>query len=111
VGKITNAKEGVLMNKSNDPYSLGKNVQIIVVIILVFILLTDVLMRLSPGMFYLPSTPHATSAVGYHHQFSDSSWYYIYTVFEDNGDVYQVWWDGREWNQKKVTNYRADESK
>jgi uncharacterized membrane protein len=100
------------MNKSSDPYSLGKNIQIIVLIILIFILLTDVLLRLTPGMFNLPSkTRHATSAVGYHHQFPDSSWYYIYTVFEDNGDVYQVWWDGNEWNQKKVTNYRAGESK
>jgi hypothetical protein len=99
------------MNKSSDPYNLGKNLQVIVIIILTILILTDILIRLSPAMFNLPSAnSKATSAVGYHHQFNDSSWFYIYTVFEDNGDVYQVWWDGKEWHQKKVTNYRADES-
>jgi hypothetical protein len=96
----------------NDPYSLGRNMQIVVLIILALILLTDILIRVSPVMFSIPSTNrHATSAVGFHHQFADSSWYYIYTVFEDNGDVYQVWWDGEKWHQKKVTNYRVNESK
>jgi hypothetical protein len=100
------------MNNNSDPYKLGKNLQTVVLIILAILLLTDILFRVSPGLFdSVPASRHSTSAVGYHHQFSDSSWYYIYTVFEDNGDVYQVWWNGTEWNQKKVTNYRAVQKK
>jgi hypothetical protein len=100
------------MNNNSDPYKLGKNLQTVVLIILAILLLTDILLRVTPGLFdSVPTVRHFTSAVGYHHQFSDSSWYYIYTVFEDNGDVYQVWWDGTEWNQKKVTNYRAGQKK
>jgi hypothetical protein len=100
------------MNNKSDPYSLGKNVQTIVLLILMILLLVDILLRISPGMFDAVSTNrHSTSAVGFHHQFPDSSWYYIYTVFEDNGDVFQVWWDGEIWHQKKVINYRTGEKK
>jgi len=90
-----------------DPYNLRTNLLVIGLLILIVVLAVDVLLRLSPGMFGEQSRERrVVSAVGYHHQFPDSSWYYIYTVFEDNGDVYQVWWDGKEWYNKRVTNYR-----
>ena len=80
-------------------------------LILALLLVTDIILRVAPAVLgSAGSERHASSAVGYHHQFADSSWYYIYTVFEDNGDVYQVWWDGKEWHQKKVTNYRHVET-
>ena len=97
---------------NSDIYQLGKNVQTIVLIIVAIILLVDVWMRFSPGNSSADVLAHnSTAAVGYHHQFPDGSWYYIYTVFEASGDVYQVWWDGKAWNQKKVINYRTGQAK
>jgi hypothetical protein len=99
------------MNSDTDSYRLGKNVQTIVLIIVAIILMVDVWLRISSNNTSTELlSRNSTAAVGYHHQFPDGSWYYIYTVFEVNGDVYQVWWDGKVWNQKKVSNYRTGTS-
>lgn len=93
---------------NSDNYNLGKNVQTIVLVIVAVILLVDVWLRFSSTNNTPDLIAHnTTAAVGYHHQFPDGSWYYVYTIFEASGDVYQVWWDGKNWNQKKVTNYRS----
>lgn len=93
------------MNNVTDTYRLGKNIQTIVLIILSILLLVDIWLRIDSRTEIF--SKNTTAAVGYHHQFDDGSWYYIYTVFEANGDVYQVWWDGKNWHQKKVINYRT----
>ncbi len=101
---------GDIMNEK-DPYQLRTNLLIIGLLILILLLAIDIFLRISPGFFGTSGRDeYIVSAVGYHHQFPDSSWYYIYTVFENNGDVYQVWWDGKDWYKKKVTNYRNEET-
>jgi hypothetical protein len=95
------------MVNNTDPYHLKTNIPAVALVVLIVLLLVDIVFRVTPGVFGIRETGrHPVSAVGYHHQFPDGSWYYVYTVFEDNGDVFQVWWDGNEWRQQKVTNYR-----
>lgn len=93
------------MDTSNDQFQIKKNFLAISVFILIVLVLVDILIRFQPALLGQGSVPRA--AVGHHHQFSDGSSYYIYTIFEENGDVYQCWWDEKTWKQKKVTNYKA----
>ncbi|MFP4162447.1 MAG: hypothetical protein ACLFQB_00175 [Chitinispirillaceae bacterium] len=93
------------MENPKDQFQIKKNFLAISVFILIVLVLVDILLRLQPEVFSDGSAPRA--AVGHHHQFKDGSSYYIYTIFEENGDVYQCWWDEKTWRQKKVTNYKA----
>lgn len=95
-------------NEPKDIFQISKNFAAIVLAILVVLVLIDIVLRFSPQMLAPGSAkPSAVTAVGHHHQFADGSSYYIYTVFENTGDVYQCWFDGTRWNQKRVTNYRG----
>lgn len=95
------------MENGKDPLQIKKNFMALAVFILIVLALVDIVLRVYPPLLE-PGTPGGQiSAVGHHHQFKDGSSYYIYTVFESNGDVYQAWWDEKEWNQKKVANYKA----
>jgi hypothetical protein len=95
------------MANGNDPLNIKKNFVGFALFVLIILVLVDVILRLSPGTLRPQERASAITAVGHHHQFEDGSSYYIYTIFEGDGDVYQCWWDQQRWNQKKVTNYRA----
>lgn len=94
-----------MAENNNDPLSLKKNFTAFALFLLVVLVTIDVVLRLAPGTIKPDAVKPAISAVGYHREFDDGTSYYIYTVFENDGDVYQCWWDGTQWNQKKVTNY------
>lgn len=95
------------MSNDNDPLSLKRNFTAFAVFLLVVLVLIDVLLRLAPGVLRPDGENPYISAVGHVHEFDNGSSYYIYTIFESDGDVYQCWWDEERWNQKKVTNYRG----
>lgn len=95
------------MARDDDSLGVKRNFIALALFLLIILVTVDILMRLAPDML----RPHVErpnlTAVGHHHRLPDGSSYYIYTVFESDGDVYQCWWDEKQWNQKKVTNYRA----
>ncbi len=95
------------MQNSKDPFQIKSNFLALSVIILIVLVAVDIVLRLKPEALGVGSGRKAMAAVGHHHQFSDGSSYYIYTIFEDDGDVYQCWYDEKTWNQKKVTNYKS----
>lgn len=91
-----------------DLFQIRKNLTAIAIFILIIVLIIDILVRYSPESIGLPPFKGNTlSAVGYHQQASDGSSWEIYTIFENNGNVYQCWNDGKSWNQKKVTNFKT----
>lgn len=94
------------MNNGSDIFQIKKNFTALTIILLIILVFVDVLLRVSPGTLK-PVQRSSMTAVGHHYNFPDGSLYYIYTIFESNGDVYQCWWDEKTWNQKKVTNYKA----
>ncbi len=95
------------MENSKDPFQLKKNLLALAVFILIILVAVDVLLRLQPGIVTGESAKEAISAVGHYHEFEDGTSYYIYTIFHSNGDVYRCWYDGDNWNQKVVTNYKG----
>jgi TRAP-type mannitol/chloroaromatic compound transport system substrate-binding protein len=95
------------MTEANDQLGLKRNFVGFAIFLVVVLLVTDVVLRVAPGSIRPGLDKPNISAVGYHQKFDDGSSYYIYTIFESNGDVYQCWWDQDQWNQKKVTNYRG----
>ncbi|MBD3393322.1 MAG: hypothetical protein GF418_14435 [Chitinivibrionales bacterium] len=95
------------MADEKDPLSLKKNFTAFALFLLVVLVAIDVVLRVAPGAIKPDVKKPCISAVGHHHEFDDGSSYYIYTIFESNGDVYQCWWNQEQWNQKKVTNYRG----
>jgi hypothetical protein len=94
------------MENEKDLFNIKKNFIALALFLVIILLLIDIVLRLAPGMLKPDFDNPRISAVGHHHQFKDGASYYIYTVFESTGDVYQCWWDEKRWNQKKVTNYR-----
>ena len=96
------------MSQNQDPLSIKKNFTGFAVFLIVILLAIDIVLRVSPGTLKPGAGSPYISAVGHHHRFDDGSSYYIYTIFESDGDVYQCWWDEKQWNQKKVTNYRGN---
>jgi hypothetical protein len=94
-------------NGSSDLFQIRKNFMALALVIVAILLVIDIVVRVSPTALRPGTSGSAISAVGHHRQFADGTSYYIYTVFENNGDVYQCWWDEKQWNQKKVTNYRS----
>lgn len=94
------------MGDDSDPLKIKKNFIALAVFLLAVLVLIDVALRISPDLLRPNENDVRISAVGHHHEFEDGSAYYIYTIFESDGDVYQCWWDQERWNQKKVTNYR-----
>jgi hypothetical protein len=95
------------MEDGKDIFQIKKNFTALALFLLVALVLIDVILHTDPLLLGSHSEPRALSAVENYHQFKDGSSYYIYTIFESNGDVYQCWWDEKTWNQKKVTNYRG----
>ncbi len=95
------------MPNDQDQLGLKKNFVGIALFILVVLVLIDVLLRAAPWAIKPTGERPYISAVGHHHEFENGSSYYIYTIFESDGDVYQCWWNQDKWNQKKVTNYRG----
>ncbi len=93
------------MDESKDLFQIKRNFTAIALFLLIVLVIVDVLLRISPGSLK-PGAPRSISAVGHYETFADGSSYQTYTVFEDNGDVYQCWYDQKTWNQKKVTNYK-----
>ncbi len=94
------------MDSNKDLFQIKKNFTAIALFLLVTLVLIDIILRIQPSALRPGSAGGAISAVGHHHQFKDGSSYYIYTIFESNGEVYQCWWDEKTWNQKRVTNYK-----
>jgi hypothetical protein len=90
----------------NDALQIKRNFTALALFLLVVLVGIDVVLRLWPSAIK-PVAAGTIAAVGSVQQFSDGSSYYIYTVFENTGDVYQCWWDEKTWNQKKVTNYKG----
>jgi len=90
----------------NDPFNIKKNFMGFALFLAVILLIVDIVLRVKPEALKPDGENPYVSAVGHHHEFEDGSKYYIYTIFESDGDVYQCWWDEKQWNQKKVTNYR-----
>jgi len=95
------------MENGKDLFQIKKNFIAIALFILIVLVAVDVVLRFSPGTLRPGSSDGRISAVGHQIQFKNGSSYYIYTIFESNGDVYQCWYDEKTWNQKKVTNYKA----
>jgi hypothetical protein len=97
------------MNHEDDSLNIKKNFTALAFFIVAVLLVIDVVLRVKPDALRPGGSQAAgyISAVGTHRQFENGSSYYIYTVFESNGDVYQCWWDEKRWNQKKVTNYKG----
>ncbi len=96
------------MENQKDLFGIKKNFLALALFILIILVAVDIVLRISPGTLKPERGGDSKiSAVGHHHQFKDGSSYYIYTIFENNGDVYQCWWDEKVWNQKKVTNYKS----
>jgi hypothetical protein len=96
------------MDNGKDLFNIKKNFIALALFILIILVAIDVVLRVSPGALKPDLAGSGRiSAVGHHHQFKDGSSYYIYTIFESNGDVYQCWYDEKTWNQKKVANYKA----
>ncbi|MDG5815913.1 hypothetical protein QA601_12550 [Chitinispirillales bacterium ANBcel5] len=89
------------MPKEKDQYQMNRNLLAVALFTVALLLLVNIVIQLYPTI-----QSGNISAVGHHHSFEDGSSYYIYTIFESNGDVYQCWWDEEKWNQKKVTNYK-----
>lgn len=94
-------------DSGNDIFRIKRNFTAIALFVLIVLVLIDVLLRFAPGSVKPVDRAGQISAVGHHHEFPDGSSYYIYTIFEADGDVYQCWWDEESWNQKKVTNYKS----
>jgi hypothetical protein len=99
--------EGKTMAETNDQLGIKRNFIALALFVLAILVLIDVVLRISPGLLLPGENDVTISAVGHHHEFADGSAYYIYTIFESDGDVYQCWWDEERWNQKKVTDYRG----
>ncbi|MBD3321959.1 MAG: hypothetical protein GF350_12755 [Chitinivibrionales bacterium] len=98
------------MTENGDPLNIKKNFIALALLVVAILLIIDVILRVSPGVLRPDSeekAAQAISAVGHHHEFENGSSFYIYTIFESDGDVYQCWWDQKQWNQKKVTNYKG----
>lgn len=93
------------MDESKDLFGIKKNFTAIALFLLIALAAVDILLRVAPGAVKT-GAPHSISAVGHFESFPDGGTYQTYTIFEDNGDVYQCWYDQKMWNQKKVTNYK-----
>ena len=98
-----------MQNDNKDPLNIKKNFTALAVFVVIVLLAVDVILRVKPALLKPDKygRGHYISAVGHHREFDDGSSFYMYTIFESNGDVYQCWWDEEKWNQKKVTNYKG----
>lgn len=97
------------MADKNDAFNIKKNFIAFSLFLVGILLIIDIILRVSPETIKpgFPGSSGNISAVGHYHEFDDGSSYYIYVIFEENGDVYQCWYDEERWNQKKVTNYKG----
>jgi hypothetical protein len=97
------------MEQEPDSLNIKKNFLALALVIVAVLLVIDVVLRVNPAALRpdVRSGAGTISAVGHHREFDNGASYYIYTIFESNGDVYQCWWDETRWNQKKVTNYKG----
>ena len=95
--------------ESSDQLGIKKNFTAIALFVVAVLLIIDIVLRIKPEALRpgLTGSDGSISAVGHHYQFENGSSYYIYTIFESSGDAYQCWYDGKQWNQKKVTNYKG----
>ena len=94
------------MGNERDPMGIKRNFTAFALFVVGILLLVDIAVRIAPALARPEAHAPGISAVGYHQTFDDGSSYYTYTIFENTGEVYQCWWDGTQWNQKRVTNYR-----
>ena len=95
------------MENGKDLFQIKKNFMALALFIVIMLIAIDVTLRLSPSALRPGAGGGYISAVGFHQKFADGSSFDTYTIFGNNGDVYQCWWDGKMWNQKKVTNYKG----
>jgi hypothetical protein len=100
-------KGDAIVENSKDLFQIKKNFMALAIFIVIILLIIDVVLRISPSALRPGGGGRQISAVGYHQQFADGGTFDTYTIFENNGVVYQCWWDGKTWNQKKVTNYKG----
>ncbi len=103
---IQQNRGGIMQETNNDLFQIRKNFMAIALFLVIALLLVDIVLRIKPSALRPGIHNGPISAVGHQRKLDNGTFYYIYTIFENNGDVYQCWWDEKSWNQKKVTNYK-----
>lgn len=97
------------MQEQQDLFNIKKNFTALAIFVVIILLVIDITLRVKPSVLRpdVKDGKGQISAVGHLVQFPNGSSYFIYTIFESNGDVFQCWYDEKQWNQKKVTNYKG----
>jgi hypothetical protein len=87
----------------NDPFRLRGSLLGLAGLLLAIVIIVDIVLRLREA----GAVDRIASTVGHHHMMPDSTWYHIYTIVEEDGDIIQVWWDGSKWHRQGAINYRT----